>query len=177
MVILTGACLFGCASTPTRLSEPLGPRPGAPLNANNSGALQVYTAQERILEDMKLEEFFVGEAFRKQLFEPAHTDYDLLTQDGRVLQRVKNARDSQDPEPALLPLPPGRYQVKALCQETSDSRVTVFASVVIETGKTTRVHLEPHWMPHGPFAEPAVVRLPKGGLVGWRAVSSEISNP
>src|SRR5512135_2462966 len=94
---MAAACLIGCASTETRLSTPLGPRPGSQVNAGNSGALQVFTAQQRVVDDVKFEEFFAGEESLKLFDELAHTDYTLCTQEGKVLQRVKNSRNSFDP--------------------------------------------------------------------------------
>ena len=51
------------------------------------------------------------------LYEPAHTDYTIYTQDGKFLERVCNSKGLDDPQPALVPLPPGAYRVKAKARD------------------------------------------------------------
>ena len=109
-------CLAGCASSsPLTVSGPVGPAPTERAKAPGISSLQVYSARVRAPVDLNKEEFLWNNDFGKNdfLYEPAHSDYTISTQDGKILERVRNARDPNDPQPAVVPLPPGIYEVKA----------------------------------------------------------------
>ena len=175
-VCMCAVCLMGCASSETRISSPLGPRPGATTSAEPSGTLQVFSAHQKVDSDINFEEFFAGAEALREFDEPAHTDYSLCSRTGEFLRRVQNARDSQDAEPTLLPLPPGRYQVKAEAEGADCLRTRVIVPVIVEAGRTTRVHLEAPWKPNRSVGEAKIVHLPNGQPVGWRATPAHDSS-
>ncbi len=174
-VCICAVCLVGCASSETRLPSPLGPRPGATTRLEACGILQVFSAHQEMDSDINFEEFFTGEEALREFDEPAHTDYSLRSKTGEFLRRVQNALDSQDAEPTLLTLPPGRYQVQAESEGADCLRTRVIVPVVVEAGRTTRVHLEAPWKPTRSVGEAKIVHLPNGQPVGWWATPAHNS--
>ena len=166
------ACLVGCASTPQiAISEGVGPAPMERAEAPGKSVLQVYSARVKALTDLNREEFLWNNDFGKNafLYEAAHTDYTICTRDGKVLQRVRNARNPNDPEPAVVPLPPGNYEVKANAR--GFGLVTI--PVVIEPGNVTMVNLQRGENPVvASVAKSNAVLLGDYRIVGWRANSS-----
>ncbi len=168
--------LVGCASEPSvALREPVGPAPAGQAKTSDEGYLQVYSA--RLKEGNLAPSFTAWEwdywdyPFQKNAFTYglAHTDYVILTKDGHEFRYVRNATNPADPQPALVPLPPGRYEVKAEAEETDGRLVDVTLPVLIEPGRTTVAHLSGHWKPKAHFTESDVVRLPDGQIAGWLA--------
>lgn len=174
---LAGACaifgLAGCASTPdVAVLTPVSPAPAEGVKARRDGFLQVYSARKRAFTDLNTEEFLWNNDFGKNdfLYHPAHTDYDILSEDGKLVQHVTNARDINDPHPALVPLPPGTYKLHAKAEDYGTARFTAVVPVVIHGGTTTAAHLdEEPWKPTGPYDKSDLVRLPDGRIVGWQA--------
>src|ERR1039458_3076409 len=90
------ACLVGCASTPQiAITEGVGPAPTGQAEASGKSVLQVYSARVKVLTDLNREEFLWNNDFGKNdfLYEAAHTDYTICRRDGKVFQRVRNARN------------------------------------------------------------------------------------
>ncbi len=175
--VVAATCLTGCASSEVRVAAPLGPRPNVPPATDTLGALQVFTAAQLVAENVNFQEFFAGEPGLKECEDLAHSDYTLYSGDGRVLRRVKNASNSQDAEPTLLRLPPGQYQVEAQCEDPDGMRAMVMVPVIIQAGRTTRVHLQAPWSPQASFAQGDLVRMPNGQPVGWNAGRPELPWP
>jgi hypothetical protein len=96
---------------------------------------------------------------------PAHTDYTIATPDDNVIKHVKNATGSFGSRPAIVPLLPGQYYVRA----QYDRGVFAVISVVIELGKDTVLDLNGEPLPQGSH-EVKDVHLPDGNIVGWRAM-------
>lgn len=166
-------CLVGCA-TPAQftVSEPVGPTPTERARSPDDSTLQVYSARVRAPVDVNREEFLWNNDFGRNdfLYEPAHTDYTIYDQNGKSFKRVRNARGPNDQEPALLSLPPGRYEVMAHAR--GFGLLTV--PVVIEKGKRTIVNLQripTKAVASAPKAE--AVCLAGGRIVGWRANLAE----
>ncbi len=165
----TVVCLVGCAS-PRQLtvSEAVGPAPAARVAAPSGSALQVYTARVRAPMDLNEAEFERNNDYGRNdfLYEPAHTDYTIYTQNGKVLEQVKNARNYEDPQPALVSLPPGTYKIQARARDFG----WVTIPVVIKANKVTVVNLQR-------FPNPVVESIDRAGavllggdrIVGWRA--------
>jgi hypothetical protein len=138
-------CLTGCASqSRVVLLPPVGPAP-APTGRTESGSdgrLQVFSGRERAVEDVNMEEWRWNDDFGKNafLYAPAHSDYSIYNSEGNLVERVRNARNEEDPQPAVVTLPPGHYEVKA---EAENDRGTynVRVPVVIRSGQTTTVRL------------------------------------
>jgi hypothetical protein len=162
-------CLVGCASpSPIAISEPVGPAPTVHGHATGSSSLQVYTARVRAPVDLNREVFMENNDFGRNdfLYEPAHTDYSICSKDGKVLQQVCNARGPNDPEPAVVPLAPGAYEIKAKARDYG----LVTIPVVIEPGKLTSVNLQRNRkVIAGPVPKTELVLLGKNRIVGWRA--------
>jgi hypothetical protein len=101
-------------------------------------------------------------------YAPGHTSYTIYDQGGGLVKRVRNARNPDDPEPTLVPLASGRYEVVAEAEDHGGT-VEVSIPVVIQSGRTTTAHLTDGWKPHRPYTDKDVVRLPDGEIAGWLA--------
>ena len=172
-MVLTGALIWlvGCASpTKAAVLEPIGPGPARRLQSSGDGRLQVYSAREQAGIDVNIEERLWDNDFGKNefLYDPAHTDYTIYSEGGRFLKRVRNARDRNDPEPTLVSLPPGRYEIQAEAEDYAGT-LEVRIPVVIQAGRTTAAHLVDGWKPRSHYAGNEVVRLPDGEIAGWLA--------
>ncbi len=175
IIASTALCLIGCAS-PARvgLLEPVGPAPAGHDGAPPDGSLQVYSARQRANVDINELEFRYNNDFGRNdfLYRPAHTDYTIYSSTGKLVEHVRNAQNRNDPQPALVTLPAGRYTIAARA-EINGSRMPVEVPVVIEPGRCTQAHLQGNWKPHHPFNNAQVVRLPDGQIAGWRASVTE----
>lgn len=178
-IVLSGTLIWlvGCAS-PTKVAvlEPIGPAPSARAPNGGDGYLQVYSARKPAAVDVNMEEWRWNNDFGKNAFryEPAHTDYAIYSQGGTLLERVRNARDRNDAAPALVSLPPGRYEIAAEAEDYAGTEdyagpIEVRVPVVIQAGRTTTAHLADGWKPHRHYTGDEVVRLPDGGIAGWLA--------
>ena len=146
--------LAGCASTPVVLA-PVGPSPIDVGGAGSNGQLLVYSAWE-------------GRTEGNNPVWYQHADYRLYDEHGRRLRYVDNTVGNYERTPRVVILPVGHYIVKA----QANDYLQVQVPVVIEAGRTTRVHLDGDWKP--PLATPAteLVSVPAGYPVGWRAPAS-----
>ncbi len=166
------AMLTGCASEPTvSLLQPVGPAPAGPKAAVAQGSLEVYSAPQQEPMGVNTTDWWSDYNLNRSLisYGLAHTDYVILTRDGKDFQYVRNAKDPADPTPARVSLAPGRYEVKAEAERPDGTLVNVIIPIVIKPGKTTVVHLAGNWKPKGQFANNQVVRLPDGQIAGWLA--------
>jgi hypothetical protein len=165
-------CMAGYASpTHITVSEPVGPAPTEQARARGGSTLEVYSARVRAPVDVYREEFLWNNDFGRNafLYEPAHSDYTICDRDGKVLQHVRNARNPEDPEPAVVPLAPGEYEVKAKARDFG----LVTIPVVIEAGKLTVVNLQREKNPAvAAVAGTHAVVLGGYEVVGWRANGS-----
>ncbi len=172
-IVLTGALIWlvGCAS-PARVAvlEPIGPAPTKRPGNGVDGFLQVYSARKPATVDPNMEERLWDDDFGKNefLYEPAHTDYTIYALGGKLLEQVRNARNENDPEPTLVSLPPGRYEIQAEGEDDAGP-LEVRVPVVIQAGQTTTAHLAGGWKPHRHYTDNDVVRLPDGEIAGWLA--------
>ncbi len=148
--------LSGCASTaPTVVNVPVGPRPPGLLEGGYAGFLTVHTATEQYPD---------GDNTNANV----HTDYQIYTPDGRLFKQVSNSLGPRSEIPVTVKLPKGSYSVVA--QSEIVGAVTI--PVVVETGKTTELHLEREkdWKRVAVNArESDLVRLPNGQVIGYRA--------
>jgi hypothetical protein len=97
----------------------------------------------------------------------AHTAYRVYNLDGKLVKYVGNTTGHYAEDPATVPLPAGTYLVKAQARDY----LRVQVPVVIEPGRTTRVHLDDNWKPSADAPRNAVVAEPDGNPVGWLASS------
>ncbi len=176
-IALSGVMVLaaGCASArQVAIFDPVGPAPMGNPRPSNEGTLRVYSARERAQVDINREEWLWNNDFGRNdfLYEPAHTDYTILTQDGKVFEHVRNARNPDDAEPARVTLPPGIYRVEARAEERDGVTTDVTIPVVVRPGRTTTAHLAGDWRPTHQFTDAQVVRLPDGQIAGWRSAPS-----
>jgi len=156
--------ISGCAGDGHPLVlDPVGPRPLQPVVVNSNGSLVVYSAFD-VLAD-----FNSVDPERRR-----HTDYRILSEDGRLLQKVNNDTRTILEGPVAVALPAGNYRVVARAQ--GYKLVTV--PVVIAANRVTTVHLEggDSWPNKAAFNGTNAVRLPDGRIVGWRAVAESPKN-
>ena len=151
--------LTGCASNALVLA-PVGP-PVFHSRAGAASSLVVFSAYDQ------------GAHFNDLPYRRVHSDYRILTTDGKLLQNVHNDNSTAVGGPKEVLLPAGRFQVVA--RANGYGAVTV--PVVIGTNQTTTVHLEGGnpWGSKAPSEQANPVRLPDGEIVGWRADARRVS--
>jgi hypothetical protein len=160
-------CLVGCASpAQVTVAEPVGPAPTPAAITSASSELQVYSARERVPFDPNMEAFRFNNDYGRNdfLYEPAHTDYTIYTKAGKVYERVKNARNYEDPQPAIVTLPPGEYRIMAKARDFG----WVTIPVIIEPHKVTMVNLQRSNPVVKSVNRADAVLLGGDRVVGWR---------
>jgi hypothetical protein len=164
--------LVGCAAPrQVAISEPVGPAPTVVGQHTGGSMLQVYTARVRAPVDLNREVFMENSDFggNDLLYEPAHTDYTICSQDGKVLEHVRNARSLEDPEPAIVPLAPGTYKIQARARDYG----MVTLPVVIQPGRLTSVNLQRFRNPVGDSVpKTELVLLGNHRVIGWKATAT-----
>jgi hypothetical protein len=166
-MIMACVVTVSCASPPKpTAATPVGPPPYETSKSGRSGQLQVYTARESFdWSDAYRDEYLAGN-FVDRPQEKAHSDYRIYTPKGKLVQRVRNAKNPEDAKPALVSLPAGDYWVKA----EAEGYGVVTLPVVIQPGERTPLHLEKGWQPRTPPAQPdAIVQLAPHYPIGWRS--------
>jgi hypothetical protein len=153
-----GLLLAGCiTANHGMVLEGVGPDPNsAPNMVATSGTLLVYSAYEVNAD------FNIRDPHR-----PQYTDYQILTTDGKLHQRVHNSTETILQRPRLIDLPVGTYCV--IAEANGFGSVTV--PVTIQAGKDTILHLEggDRWPNPQAFNQSNAVRLPDGQVVGWKS--------
>jgi hypothetical protein len=157
--VAPAALLSGCATGTNRpvtdMVGPAGSRP--PLAGSTHGALVVYSAYD------------TGAGYlNRDSSEPVHSDYEILTRDGKPLRRVHNNSGSILQDPMTVNLPPGKYEVMAAANGYLE-QVTI--PVEIDAGRVTILHLEGggFWPNAAAFNKTNEACLPDGMVVGWKA--------
>jgi hypothetical protein len=145
----------GCVSSRNHLVlDAVGPAPGANHLAGPKGVLMVYSAFDQLAH-------FSGSIYRRY-----HTDYKIMSEDGKVLQNVRNDAGGVMEDPRPVELQVGRYRIVA--RANGYGWVTV--PVLVVAHEVTIVHLEggSAWANDKPLASNSV-QLPDGRIAGWRA--------
>jgi hypothetical protein len=135
------------------VNDTVGPNLAAPrINlSQGNGQLVVYSALEDV--DPGSSRF------------PTHAAYNIYDADGKLVRHVDNRSGSFYENPATVPLPAGKYQVKA--RATNHGVVSV--PVAIVEGETTTLDLDAsHFNQHKPTGAGQWVRLPSGEVIGMR---------
>lgn len=152
--ILLLAAFAGCATrSSVAVNDTVGPdlAPARINLSNGQGQLVVYSAVEVVDA--------VGADF------PTHAGYEIDDANGKFIRRVDNRSGSFYQTPASVPLPPGKYKIKA--PATNYGLVTV--PVVIKENETTTVDLDStHFRQKKPTGAGQWVRLPTGEVIGMR---------
>jgi hypothetical protein len=146
--------ISGCATNqPQLVLAPVGPPPGMSSSGNSQGSLVVFSAFDSTgIHGMDRQ---------------AHTSYKILSEDGKLLQKVRNDPGNLIGGPTSVQLAAGSYRVVA--HANGYGLVTV--PVVVQGGKETIIHLEGggSWPNREEMIQANAVRLPDGRVVGWRA--------
>jgi hypothetical protein len=150
VISLTASC-----ATEVVLSGRVGPSPYRAGTTAHTGCLQVFSGQEQISEGF-------DEGANPTYYE--YSDYRVYDMGGRMVKYVSNSVGKYNPVPRLVSLPPGNYIVKARAKDYLVVRVPV----VIQSGRTTRVHLNADWKPPAGVNANELVIEPNGNSVGWR---------
>jgi hypothetical protein len=161
MLIMAGAFVSSCATGRNGLAlDTVGPPLSQPTAVNSTnGTLVVYSAYE------------VNADFNsRDPYRPECSDYRILSNDGKLLQRIHNNSGNSLQNPVAVGLPPGKYRVCA--RASGYGYVTV--PVIIEAQQTTVLHLEggSSWPNESAFNQTNAVRLPDGQIIGWKAASN-----
>ncbi len=146
--------LFGCVTAPLVLA-PVGPNPAGAQAKGTNGELEVFSA---LLPQSE------GDT-------PAwyqHEDYVVYNFKGKRVRYVDNSAGYYESAPRIVTLPAGEYRVRA----DAANALRADVPVVIEPGRTTRVHLDDHWTPPPDVRKRALVFDSDGAPVGWRAEST-----
>jgi len=155
--IISVLSLVGCVSTPVAIA-PVGPNSIETATTSSEGTLEVYSRLSRQSDSQNENEG--GNATWYQ-----HSNYSIYDQSGRLLKRVFNTMGHYDSAPQQVLLSPGQYVVKARAKDY----FWVSVPVTIESGRTTRVHLDDNWRSPTDLLKSELVTLPNGNPVGWRA--------
>ena len=164
MKINTTFCLLGvipllasCASQPITLA-PVGPSPFAGGSSSiGTGHLLVFSSLAEQSDDQD-----------QGSTDPVwyqHTDYNVYDAGGKLVKHVDNTLGHYATSPRLVFLRPGNYTVRARATEG----LSVNVPVVIEGGRTTKIHLDENWKPPAGTQKTEVVSAPGGYPAGWRA--------
>jgi hypothetical protein len=153
--------LAGC-STPSVVLAPVGPNPIGTGSMASTGSLEVFSRLAKQRDDQSQG----GDGMPRWY---QHTDYSIYDSQGNPVKRVGNSTGHYAEAPDQVTLPAGRYLVKAQAEDYSWIKVPV----TIERGRTTGVHLDGKWKPPADAPKTAVVSMPNGYPVGWRADSSK----
>jgi hypothetical protein len=149
VVLLASGCV---ATRPFALGVPVGPPGLGGWNVLGHGSLRVYSAWDG-LDD--------GDPDHEK-----HTSYTICSDQGAVLEKIRNRCGSFGQDPMTVLLPAGTYKIEA--RATNFRMVSV--PIVIQADQTTVVYLDGTTRPKG--IEPTagrLVKLPNGEVVGVRA--------
>ncbi len=159
MYVLLGIGLaslaVGCSTTPVALA-PVGPAPAGHRSMTSKGQLQVFTSLAEQSDDQ-------NQASEDSVWYQ-HADYDIDSLEGKRVKHVDNTIGHYEEAPRKVTLPTGRYVIRAQAKHYLQVQVPV----VIEPGRTTRVHLDDKWRPPTRTPSRELVCLPNGNPVGWR---------
>jgi hypothetical protein len=153
---MAAALLAGCAFAGNQVVlAPVGPPPLESKATGSNGSLVVFSA------------FDPNAHFNSLPYRMFYTDYRVFSEDGRLLQKVKNDNGASSEGPKTVTLPAGSYRVIA----RASGYGTVTVPVIIASSRTTTVHLEGDgaWKNEAAMAHANPVRLPDGRIAGWRA--------
>ncbi len=162
LAVLLTLPLAACVTSKQALVlERVGPASNEPA-VGKDGSLLVFSAPDR------------GAHFNTVPYRSIYSDYSILTEDGKLLQKVSN-RDIRRNSPNPVSLPPGEYRVAARANGFGN----VIVPVLIVGGRVTMVHLEgpSSWADSVPTERSALVCLADGQIVGYRAKAAEITAP
>ena len=148
--------LASCASRPINLAA-VGPNPFTGGASIGTGHLQVFSCLAERSDDQ-------NQGSNDPVWYQ-HTDYNVYDGRGKLVRHVDNNVGHYSTSPRLVSLRPGNYTVRARSAEG----LSVNVPMVIERGRTTKVHLDENWRPPAGTQKTEVVSAPGNYPVGWRA--------
>jgi hypothetical protein len=141
-----------------------GPDPASRAGSDSKGYLQVFSATETDAAELVTTDYH-------GYFHP-HTGYDIKDESGKSVEFVANHMSIMDESPDQVGLPPGNYNILA----RSECCGLVSVPVLIQSGKTTVLHLDRNaWQPSNSSSKP-LVYLPDGKSVGWSSLVNKSAN-
>jgi len=161
---LAAICLFsaallasGCASRQNPLVlDRVGPAFAQNAGPDAKGTLIVFSA------------FDVHAHFNDLPYRRFYSDYEVLSEDGRLLQTVRNQRGLTE-APSRVELPAGAYRIAA----RANGYGSVIVPVMIAADQVTTVDLGTgHLRRNLSMLSSNPVRLPNGQIVGYKAESA-----
>jgi hypothetical protein len=162
--LIAAALAAGCVSQQQRLVlDPIGPPDPQSAGAGSNGTLMVFSA------------FDPHADFNDLPYLRHYTDYKITCQNGKFVQTVHNASGTLLEGPKRVLLPVGAYSVVA----RANGYGVVTVPVIIRADQVTTVHLEggSSWQNSSQLGQSNPVRLPDGGIAGWRAPSADTAKP
>ena len=150
--------LTGCISVHDVFS-PVGPNPAGLAGAGPNGQLEVFSALEGRTEGDNPTWF-------------QHSHYYIYNQQGKPLKHVYNTVGYYDEAPQHITLPAGTYLVRARAKDY----FWVEVPVVIQSGRSTMVHLDDGWAPPAETSKTKLVYAPNGQPIGWRVEQGNGNN-
>jgi hypothetical protein len=164
MRISTALCIVGvipfltsCASHPVTLAA-VGPGPLA------SGSVTAGTGRLEVFSGLAEESDNQNQGSKDPVWRQ-HTDYTLYDAQGKLVEHVDNTVGHYARAPRLVSLPAGNYTVKA----RASGGQWIEIPVVVESDRTTQVHLDKRWTLPSGTSKTEIVCAPEGYPVGWRA--------
>ena len=152
--------LLAACAAPRIVLAPVGPAPFAGrAPSGRTGYLQVFSSLEQQSDDQNQENSGASPFWYQ------HTDYNIYDAKAKRVKHVYNTAGHYSTSPRLVSLRPGIYTVSARDKQW----LSVIVPVVIERGRTTKVHLDDNWQPPAGAPNTEVVSAPDGNPVGWRA--------
>jgi len=155
VALLSGIIILeGCVSFQNGLVlDAVGPAPHGNRISGPNGALKVYSAFDQHAH-------FDGSPYRRY-----HSNYKILSDDGKLLQEIQNDLGGVTQDPKRVELQPGQYRV--IARANGYGWVTV--PVLIVARNVTIVHLEGggSWRRDAALVSNSV-RFPDGRIAGWR---------
>lgn len=157
--LLTLAAALGLASAAQAgdlVLAPVGPAPASSAANPTYGQLTVNSAYNVNAPPPSVPDYI-----------RIHTDYDILTADGRLFQKVHNTTGTWGQDAVPVALPAGSYRVVARVKGYGVMTIPI----VIRAREMTFLHLEgsTNWNEDKALASSNPVRLPNGRIIGWRA--------
>jgi hypothetical protein len=151
MLVALTSLVAGCSTTPVAVA-PVGPNPVGITTGPGQGQLEVFSAVRGRVEGDNPTWY-------------QHTGYYIYNRQGKRLKHVANTVGYYAQAPRVITLPAGQYLVKAQAKDY----LWVEVPVIIDPGRTTRVHLDDAWQTPPGTPKTELVSLPAGHPVGWRA--------
>jgi hypothetical protein len=148
--------LSACVGPRVTVHSPVGPDPSVAARPSEMGNLEVFVG------DMENPDFATDPSSYA-----TRAEYKIYDGRGGLIKTVDFSKSADfGIDPRIIPLPPGRYGIKVETDAANDAWTRL--PVIIESGRTTEVHLD-GWTPPAGTPDANIVYSPAGRPLGWRA--------